>query len=120
MTIIQFGLRRVVREDLELDGHHIEAGTTVLASLTSGNRDAEQFAGDPDQLDVHRKHSPHLAFGHGVHQCIGQQLARVEMKAALSALLDRFPTLRLAVPADQVPMRDDMLIYGVHALPVTW
>ncbi|MEU9486824.1 cytochrome P450 [Streptomyces decoyicus] len=120
LTIIQFGLRRVVREDLELDGHHIEAGTTVLASLTSGNRDAEQFAGDPDQLDVHRQYSPHLAFGHGVHQCIGQQLARVEMKAALSALLDRFPTLRLAVPADQVPMRDDMLIYGVHALPVTW
>ncbi|MFJ5801262.1 cytochrome P450 [Streptomyces decoyicus] len=120
LTIIQFGLRRVAREDLELDGHHIEAGTTVLASLTSGNRDAEQFPGDPDQLDVLRKYSPHLAFGHGVHQCIGQQLARVEMKAALSALLDRFPTLRLAVPADQVPMRDDMLIYGVHELPVTW
>ncbi|MFD0164825.1 cytochrome P450 [Streptomyces decoyicus] len=120
LTIIQFGLRRVVREDLELDGHHIEAGTTVLASLTSGNRDAEQFTGDPDQLDVRRQYSPHLAFGHGVHQCIGQQLARVEMKAALSALLDRFPTLRLAVPADQVPMRDDMIIYGVHALPVTW
>ncbi|MFF8787350.1 cytochrome P450 [Streptomyces sp. NPDC015125] len=120
LTIIQFGLRRVAREDLELDGHHIAAGTTVLASLASGNRDASQFTGDPDQLDVHRPYSPHLAFGHGVHQCIGQQLARVEMKAALSALLDRFPSLRLAVPAEQVPMRDDMLIYGVHELPVTW
>ncbi|MFG2831018.1 cytochrome P450 [Streptomyces sp. NPDC048434] len=120
LTIIQFGLRRVAREDLELDGHRIEAGTTVLASLTSANRDATQFPGDPDQLDVRRPYSPHLAFGHGVHQCIGQQLARVEMKAALSALLDRFPTLRLAVPAEQVPMRDDMLIYGVHELPVTW
>ncbi|MDT0460163.1 cytochrome P450 [Streptomyces sp. DSM 41527] len=120
LTIIQFGLRRVVREDLELDGHRIEAGTTVLASLMSGNRDADQFTGDPDQLDVQRPHSPHLAFGHGAHQCIGQQLARVEMKAALSALFDRFPSLRLAVPAKDVPMRDDMLIYGVHALPVTW
>ncbi|MGW7576703.1 cytochrome P450 [Streptomyces sp. NPDC054765] len=120
LTIIQFGLRRVTREDVELDGHRIPAGTTVLASLTSGNRDADQFSGDPDQLDVHRPYSPHLAFGHGVHQCIGQQLARVEMKAALSALFDRFPSLRLAVPAEQVPMRDDMLIYGVHELPVTW
>ncbi|MEU8784264.1 cytochrome P450 [Streptomyces sp. NPDC048637] len=120
LTIIQYGLRRVALEDVEMDGHRIEAGATVLASLSSGNRDATQFSGDPDALDVHRPYSPHLAFGHGVHQCIGQQLARVEMKAALSALFARFPSLRLAVPADQVPMRDDMLIYGVHELPVTW
>ncbi|WP_432143602.1 cytochrome P450 [Streptomyces sp. bgisy084] len=120
LTIVQYGLRRVALEDVELGGHRIEAGATVVASLTSGNRDATQFSGDPDALDVRRPYSPHLAFGHGVHQCIGQQLARVEMKAALSALIGRFPTLRLAVPADQVPMRDDMLIYGVHKLPVTW
>nr|WP_285440616.1 cytochrome P450 [Streptomyces lydicamycinicus] len=120
LTIVQYGLRRVALEDVELGGHRIEAGATVVASLTSGNRDATHFSGDPDALDVSRPYSPHLAFGHGVHQCIGQQLARVEMKAALSALIERFPTLRLAVPADQVPMRDDMLIYGVHKLPVTW
>ncbi|WP_395369935.1 cytochrome P450 [Streptomyces tubercidicus] len=120
LTIIQYGLRRVALEDVELDGHRIEAGSTVLASLSSGNRDATQFPDRPDALDIHRPYRTHLAFGHGVHQCIGQQLARVEMKAALSALFDRFPTLRLAVPADQVPMRDDMLIYGVHELPVTW
>ncbi|MGW8556883.1 cytochrome P450 [Streptomyces tubercidicus] len=120
LTIIQYGLRRVALEDVELDGHRIEAGATVLASLSSGNRDATQFPDRPDALDLHRPYRTHLAFGHGVHQCIGQQLARVEMKAALSALFDRFPTLRLAVPADQVPMRDDMLIYGVHELPVTW
>ncbi|MGW1792720.1 cytochrome P450 [Streptomyces tubercidicus] len=120
LTIIQYGLRRVALEDVELDGHRIEAGATVLASLSSGNRDATQFPDSPDALDIHRPYRTHLAFGHGVHQCIGQQLARVEMKAALSALFDRFPTLRLAVPADQVPMRDDMLIYGVHELPVTW
>ncbi|MFE6741471.1 cytochrome P450 [Streptomyces tubercidicus] len=120
LTIIQFGSRRTALEDLEFGGHRIPAGSTVVACLPSANRDAEHFPGDPDQLDVHRPYSPHLAFGHGIHQCLGQQLARVELKAALSALMDRFPTLRLAVPADQVPMRDDMLVYGVHELPVTW
>ncbi|MFF3545855.1 cytochrome P450 [Streptomyces platensis] len=120
LTIIQFGLRRTALEDVELGGQRIEAGSVVVAHLPAGNRDATQFSGDPETLDVHRPYRPHLAFGHGVHQCIGQQLARVEMKAALSALIERFPTLRLAVPADQVPMRDDMLIYGVHKLPVTW
>ncbi|MEU3986820.1 cytochrome P450 [Streptomyces platensis] len=120
LTIIQFGLRRTALEDVELGGQRIEAGSVVVASLPAGNRDATQFSGDPDALDVSRPYRPHLAFGHGIHQCLGQQLARVEMKAALSALIERFPTLRLAVPADQVPMRDDMLIYGVHKLPVTW
>ncbi|MGW3012983.1 cytochrome P450 [Streptomyces sp. NPDC001219] len=120
LTIVQYGLRRVALEDVEMGGHRIEAGSTVLASLSSGNRDDTHFAGDPEALDVRRPYQPHLAFGHGVHQCIGQQLARVEMKAALTALFDRFPDLRLAVPADQVPMREEMLIYGVHELPVTW
>ncbi|MCF3147471.1 cytochrome P450 [Streptomyces platensis] len=120
LTIIQFGLRRTALEDVELGGQRIEAGSVVVAALPAGNRDTTHFSGDPETLDVHRPYRPHLAFGHGVHQCIGQQLARVEMKAALSALFERFPGLRLAVPADQVPMRDDMLIYGVHKLPVTW
>ncbi|MEU7636054.1 cytochrome P450 [Streptomyces sp. NPDC039016] len=120
LSIIQFGVRRTAVQDLELAGHRIPAGSTVVACLPSANRDTAHFPGDPDRLDVHRPSSPHLAFGHGIHQCLGQQLARVELKAALSALVDRFPTLRLAVPVDQVPMRDDMLIYGVHELPVTW
>nr|AAT45303.1 cytochrome P450 monooxygenase CYP105S1 [Streptomyces tubercidicus] len=120
LTIVQYGLRRMALEDVELGGQRIKAGSVVVAALPSGNRDATHFSGDPETLDVRRPYSPHLAFGHGVHQCIGQQLARVEMKAALSALIDRFPGLRLAVPAREVPMRDDMLIYGVHELPVTW
>ncbi|MGG2459234.1 cytochrome P450 [Streptomyces sp. RGM 3693] len=120
LTIVQYGARRIALEDVELHGHLIKAGSPVVASLTSGNRDAAQFSDDPDRLDLMRKHSPHLAFGHGIHQCLGQQLARVEMKAALGALFDRFPTLRLAVPLEDVPMRHDMLVYGVHALPVTW
>ncbi|MEV0375972.1 cytochrome P450 [Streptomyces sp. NPDC050636] len=120
LTIVQFGLRRTALEDVELHGHQIKEGSLVVASLASGNRDAAHLTDDPERLDVGRPHSPHLAFGHGIHQCLGQQLARVEMKAALSALLDRFPELRLAVPVEQVPMRDNMLVYGVHELPVTW
>ncbi|MFE0374685.1 cytochrome P450 [Streptomyces inhibens] len=120
LTIVQFGVRRTALEDVELHGHQIKEGSLVVASLASGNRDAAHFTDDPEQLDAGRPFTPHLAFGHGIHQCLGQQLARVEMKEALSALLDRFPTLRLAVPVEQVPMRDNMLVYGVHELPVTW
>ncbi|MBM4791305.1 cytochrome P450 [Streptomyces sioyaensis] len=120
LTIIQYGLRRVALEDVELHGHRIKAGSLVVTALSSGNRDTEKFSDHPDQLDVARARGPHLAFGHGIHQCIGQQLARVEMRAALRALFDRFPTLRLAVPAEDVPMRHDMVIYGVHELSVAW
>ncbi|MFD5384358.1 cytochrome P450 [Streptomyces sp. NPDC127074] len=120
LTIVQYGRPRRALEDLELNGRQIKEGSLVVASLSSGNRDAAYLTEAPERLDVGRPYSPHLAFGHGIHQCLGQQLARVEMKAALSALLDRFPTLRLAVPVEQVPMRDDMVVYGVHELPVTW
>jgi cytochrome P450 len=88
---------RVALEDIELGGHTIKAGTTVILSLNTANRDPERFA-DPHMLDLRRRYGGHLAFGHGIHQCLGQQLARVEMRVALPALLDRFPTLRLAVP----------------------
>ncbi|MEU7004049.1 cytochrome P450, partial [Nonomuraea sp. NPDC046570] len=71
--------------------------------------------------DLRRQDGGHLAFGHGIHQCLGQQLARVEMRVALPALINRFPTLRLAVPADEVALRPETAdIYGVKSLPVTW
>ena len=119
LSIIQFGVSRVATVDVEVGGRLVRAGDPVVAAVMVANRDPERFA-DPDRLDLTRAYSPHLGFGHGVHQCLGQQLARVEMKVGLSALLTRFPTLRLAVPLDQVRMRDDMAIYGVHELPVTW
>ncbi|WP_229796014.1 cytochrome P450, partial [Saccharothrix coeruleofusca] len=100
-------------------GHVIAAGETVTLSLQAANRDPARFA-DPDTLDLRRSATGHLTFGHGVHQCLGQQLARVEMRIAFPALLARFPALRLAVPAEDVPMRHGMSIYGVHRLPVTW
>ena len=120
LTILQFGTRRMAHEDIKLGSYQIKAGTTMLVSMASANRDAAHFPGDPDTFDVRRPSRSHLAFGHGIHMCLGQQLARVEMKVALSRLFDRFPNLRLAVPAKDVPMRDDMIIYGVHSLPVTW
>ena len=119
LSIVQFGLVRTAKEDLEVGGRSVCAGAPIVASLAAANRDPRQFP-DPDELDVSRRYSPHLAFGHGVHQCLGQQLARVEMKVGFRALLEQFPSLRLAVPLARVPMRDEMFVYGVHELPVTW
>ncbi|MEV4798571.1 cytochrome P450 [Nonomuraea sp. NPDC049421] len=111
---------RVALEDVELGGHTITAGSTVVLSLSTANRDPDRFT-DPHRLDVHRQEGGHLAFSHGVHQCLGQQLARVELRVALPALLGRFPALRLAVPADEVALRPEAAdIYGVKSLPVTW
>lgn len=110
---------RYATEDLELGGETIPAGSTVVVSLLAANRDPRRFD-DPDTLDVHRKARGLVSFGHGVHQCLGQQLARVEMRAGFAALIRRLPTLALAVPAEEVKLRTDMNIYGVHELPVTW
>ncbi|MER6997366.1 cytochrome P450 [Streptomyces sp. NPDC000410] len=118
LSIAHTGIR-VALEDVEVEGQLIKAGETVTISLQAANRDPEKFA-DPDTLDVRRKATGHLAFGHGIHQCLGQQLARVEMRVAFPALFGRFPTLRLAVPPEEVPLRPSMNISGVHRLPVTW
>ncbi|MHC6625205.1 cytochrome P450 [Streptomyces globosus] len=111
---------RTALEDVVVGGQSIEAGTTVVLSLHTANRDPERFT-DPDVLDLRRPYDGHLAFSHGIHQCLGQQLARVEMRVAFRALIDRFPTLRLAVPAGEVRLRPETAdIFGVKSLPVTW
>lgn len=111
---------RTALVDVELGGQTIEAGTTVVLSYNTAGRDPERYT-DPHTLDIHRQEGGHLAFGHGVHLCLGQQLARVEMRVALAALIERFPTLRLAVPAEEVALRPETAdIYGVKSLPVTW
>ncbi|GES28389.1 cytochrome P450 [Streptomyces angustmyceticus] len=110
---------RYATEDIELGGETIGKGSTVVVSLLAANRDPLRFD-NPDTLDVRRTARGHLSFGHGVHQCLGQQLARIEMRAGFDGLLRRFPTLELALPADEVRLRTDMNIYGVHELPVTW
>ncbi|WP_326586589.1 cytochrome P450 [Streptomyces sp. NBC_01294] len=111
---------RTALEDVEVGGQTIEAGTTVVLSYNTANRDPERYP-DPHTLDLGRESGGHLAFGHGIHLCLGAQLARIEMRVAFSALLKRFPTLRLAVPAEDVALRPETAdIYGVKSLPVTW
>ncbi|GAA3857477.1 cytochrome P450 [Saccharothrix violaceirubra] len=117
LTIIQFGTQRVALEDVELHGHTIRAGDAVIVSVPAANRDPRRFE-RPDEFDIRRPASGHLSFGHGVHQCLGQQLARIEMRAGFAALFREFPDLELAVAPEEVPMKTGMSIYGVHSLPV--
>ncbi|MGP4099625.1 cytochrome P450 [Nonomuraea sp. KM90] len=119
LSILQLGVSRVATEPVTLGGVDLPAGATVVIATPEVNRDPRHWD-DPDTLDVRRPRTPHLAFGHGVHQCLGQQLARIELRIGLGELLSRLPGLRLAVPAEQVPVRDEMLIFGVRSLPVTW
>lgn len=119
LTISHLGASRAALEDVELNGTRIKAGDTVVVALPAANRDAAHFQ-DPDRLDITANVQGHVAFGHGEHQCIGQHLARSVLRIAYPALFDRFPSLRLATPEREVPMRSDMLHYGVHELRVTW
>ena len=112
-------LVRTALEDAEIGGQRIKQGESIAIDVPVVNRDPAHFA-DPDTLDLGRAAAGHVSFGYGVHQCLGQQLARVEMRVAFPALLQRFPDLRLAVAPEDVKLRGDMSIYGVHELPVTW
>ena len=112
-------LDRRATTDLDVNGHPIAAGEWLSLSVMTANHDPSLVGGDTG-LDVHRKPVPHLAFGFGAHQCLGQQLARMELKAALPALLRRFPALRLAVPFEQLEFRHFSPIHGIVSLPVSW
>lgn len=112
-------LMRVAKEDVEIEGHLIKAGDGVILSTMLMNRDPDSFE-RPDELDIHRRSGRHVGFGYGIHQCIGQNLARAEMEIALATLVRRVPTLRLAVPADQIGVNAPFVLQGVTALPVTW
>ncbi|PUB25371.1 hypothetical protein C8K30_107117 [Promicromonospora sp. AC04] len=119
LTIAHNGRRQVALEDIEHDGAIIRAGEGVIMASDSANRDPRVFA-DPDKLDLSRDARQHMAFGFGVHQCLGQPLARMELQVVFSTLFKRIPTLRLAVASDELPFKYDGIVYGVHKLPVTW
>ncbi|MBO3734675.1 cytochrome P450 [Glycomyces niveus] len=119
LTIIHTGLIRQVKEDFEFEGHQIKAREYVTVYVQTANRDEAHFI-EPEKLDVTGDAKGHLTFGHGVHQCLGQQLARMEMRIAFAGLIERFPGLRLAVPAAEVPLVTGQSFYGVAELPVTW
>jgi cytochrome P450 len=111
-------LTRRATEDVEVGRQLVRAGEWVAVSL-SANYD-EALCPHAGKLDVERPTPPHLAFGFGPHQCLGQNLARAELQIMLTGLFSRFPTLRLAKDVRDLPYRDDMVVYGVYELPVTW
>ena len=119
LTIVHTGLARVATEDLPLGGETIRAGDGVLCMINAANRDSATFP-DGDGLDVDRDARRHVAFGFGVHQCLGQPLARAELQIALETILRRLPDLRLACDFDEIRFRHEMLVYGVHQLPIAW
>ncbi|MGW4497941.1 cytochrome P450 [Micromonospora sp. NPDC004336] len=110
---------RYALEDVELGGVLVRAGEPVVVSIPSANRDGTVFA-EPDRLDLTRQANPHLGFGHGVHHCIGAQLARMELQVVLETLIDRTPGLRLAVPEAELTWKSGLLVRGLVAMPVSW
>jgi len=108
---------RVARKDLEIGAKTIRAGDGVRMIVAAANRDPEVFA-EPDVLDLRREPCPHLAFGSGIHFCLGAQLARLEGQIAISAAVRRFPALRLA--GDDLRWRPAPVLRGLEALPVTF
>jgi cytochrome P450 len=119
LSIVHLGRRRVAVEDIEVAGQVIRAGEGIVLPNNIANRDAEMYP-DPEGLDVHRDARGHLSFGFGVHQCLGQQLARVELQVVYGTLYRRVPSLALAADPAQIPFKHDGLVYGVYELPVTW
>jgi cytochrome P450 len=119
LSIIQNGQRRIAIEDIEIGGETIRAGEGIIIDLAPANWDAKAYP-EPDKLDLSRDAGQQLGFGYGRHQCVGQQLARAELQIVFHTLLRRIPTLRLAIPFDEVPFKHDRLAYGVYELPVTW
>ncbi|WP_232666595.1 cytochrome P450 [Pseudonocardia sp. TRM90224] len=121
LTILHAGAPfRAALADVELAGQLIEAGETVTVSLPAADRDPTLFP-DPAELRLDRPGAQrHLAFGHGLHMCLGHALARMELRIAYRALLDRLPGLQPAVPTAQVRLRLQSAVLGVEELPVTW
>jgi cytochrome P450 len=119
LSIVQSGRRRVATADMDVGGQLIRRGEGMIVATDIANRDASVFA-DPGTLDFSRDAHQHLAFGHGVHQCLGQTLARVELQVTYRSLFRRVPTLALAVPLSELAFRHDAVVYGVERLPVAW
>jgi cytochrome P450 len=120
LSIIQNGQRRVATDDIEISGETIRAGEGIIIDLAPANWDATAFP-EPDRLDLTRENAgQEVGFGYGRHQCVGQQLARAEMQIVFPTLWRRIPTIKLAIPFEDVPFKHDRLAFGVYSLPVTW
>lgn len=118
-SIVEIATSRVATEDVRIGGVTIRAGEGVVVSGLSANWDPAMFE-NPAELDVQRGARHHIAFGYGPHQCLGQNLARLELQIVFDTLFRRIPTLRLAAPVDDIPFKSNASIYGAYELPVTW
>lgn len=118
LSILHSSIVRVAKVDVDLGGQHIRAGEGLIATPAQANKDPRKFP-DPDRFDITRDTAGQVAFGFGVHQCLGQAIARLEMRIALAGILERMPGLALACGPDELTYESSNLI-GVHALPVTW
>jgi cytochrome P450 len=113
------GIPRYARADLEISGVTVRAGELVLLDNGAANHDESVFD-DPDRFDITRRAASHLTFGRGRHYCLGAPLARIELQAVFSQLIPRFPAMRLAVPAGELRLNNDVLAGGLAELPVSW
>jgi cytochrome P450 len=120
LSVVDIGFTRTAVEDVTIGGVAIAAGESVAISLLAANYDRARFD-EPESMKLGRPDNPHLAFGHGIHKCLGQHLARLELRLALAGLTQHFPTLRLDVPPSEVPLEStDAGVYRISALPVAW
>jgi cytochrome P450 len=114
---VETSTERFAREDVEVDGTVIPKGEMVLVVLAAADHDPQRFA-NPDTLDITRAHNRHLAFGKGIHHCLGAPLARMEGQIAISTLLRRMPDLRLKGSPDALSWRPGLILRGLRGLPV--
>ncbi|MGW5647730.1 cytochrome P450 [Saccharopolyspora sp. NPDC003752] len=119
LSVTHIGPIRTALRDVELGGETIKAGDSVSIALPAANRDPEHVE-RPAALDIDNSSAGHLAFGYGVHQCLGQHLARNILRTSYAGIFREFPALRLAVPADELEICTEMPVYGVSRLPVEW
>ncbi|GAB3888575.1 cytochrome P450 [Kibdelosporangium lantanae] len=117
LTVVQVAFPRFARREVDVAGRTVHEGDVVLCSLSAADRDP-RLGPDMDRLDLGRPATAHLAFGHGVHRCLGAELARLELRTAYPALLRRFPRIRLAVPRGELSFRKLSVVYGIESLPV--
>jgi cytochrome P450 len=120
LTVVQVAFPRFAKSDMEIAGVQIKEGEMLLVSLTAPNRDPLLGGGDLETFDFEREPVSHFAFGHGIHRCVGAELARMELRQLFPAVFARFPNLQPAVPMTEVAFREYSVVHGVDALPVTW
>lgn len=120
LSITHVSPGRAATQDVELGGKQIRAGDGMIVPLMAANWDGSAFP-EPERFDIHRAgERTQIGFGYGIHQCVGQTLARLELATALRRLTERVPTLRLAAPIAELPFKYEALFYGLYELPVSW